>query len=84
MLDIAELVGDKASPADGEAAIGEDLIAAVIVGMSENPIIDVRMGLDEVFHVNQESIVQTAAGISIVGRVEGGAVMGDDHLMLSR
>ena len=82
MLNIAELVGDKAGPADGEAATGEDFIIAVIVGMPENPIIDVRMALDELFHIDQKSIVQATAGITVVGWIEGGAVMGDDHFML--
>lgn len=60
MMDIAELIGDKAGPSDGEAALGEDLIVAVVVGMTKNPIVDVRMALDEIFHIDQESIVQAA------------------------
>ena len=57
-LDIAELVGDKEGPANDEAAIGEELIAAVVVGMAENPIVDVRMGLNELFHIDLENYLE--------------------------
>ena len=81
IADISQLVSEQACLPDGQPLPGNGVIP-VIVGMAEDPVVDIRMADNEIVHIDKEPAAQAAAGIAVEGRVERGAMVGDDNLML--
>ena len=69
------------SVADNGFISGQCGRIAVVMGVTEDPVLDVFVNLDELLHVNHEPAIQAAADMPVEDIPRRGAVMRDNDFV---